>query len=51
MNEALKTAVLSLLRPLVRYLIGQGWTFGALADRGWNWVDGIFGGSGLHPHL
>ncbi|MHB1581806.1 MAG: DUF6502 family protein [Acidithiobacillus sp.] len=32
MNEALKTAVLSLLRPLVRYLIGQGWTFGALAD-------------------
>lgn len=32
MNEALKTAVLSLLRPLVRYLIGQGWTFGALTD-------------------
>ena len=32
MNEALKTAVLSLLQPLVRYLIGQGWTFGAFAD-------------------
>lgn len=32
MNEALKTALLSLLQPLVRYLIGQGWTFGALTD-------------------
>ncbi|MDD2748356.1 MAG: hypothetical protein PHG39_12510 [Acidithiobacillus ferrooxidans] len=29
MNEALKTAVLAILRPLVRYLIGQGWTYGA----------------------
>jgi len=32
MNEALKTAVLAILRPLVRYLIGQGWTYGALTD-------------------
>ncbi|MEB8536030.1 DUF6502 family protein, partial [Acidithiobacillus ferriphilus] len=32
MNEALKTAVLTILHPLVRYLIGQGWTYGALTD-------------------
>ncbi|HUX18312.1 MAG TPA: DUF6502 family protein, partial [Acidithiobacillus sp.] len=32
MNGVLKTAVLAILRPLVRYLIGQGWTYGALAD-------------------
>ena len=32
MNEALKTAVFAILHPLVRYLIGQGWTYGALAD-------------------
>ena len=32
MNGTLKTAVLAILRPLVRYLIGQGWTYGALAD-------------------
>jgi hypothetical protein len=32
MNEVLKTAVLTILRPLVRYLISQGWTYGALAD-------------------
>ncbi|MEY2336638.1 DUF6502 family protein, partial [Acidithiobacillus ferrianus] len=32
MNEVLKLAVLTILRPLVRYLIGQGWTYGALAE-------------------
>ena len=32
MNGTLKTAVLAILRPLVRYLIGQGWTYGALAE-------------------
>ena len=32
MNEALKSAALSILRPFVRYLIGQGWTYGALAE-------------------
>ncbi|AEM47163.1 conserved protein of unknown function [Acidithiobacillus ferrivorans] len=32
MNGVLKTAVLAILRPLIRYLIGQGWTYGALAD-------------------
>ena len=32
MNGVLKTAVLAILRPLVRYLIGQGWTYGALAE-------------------
>ena len=32
MNGVLKTAVLAILRPLVRYLIGEGWTYGALAD-------------------
>nr|MBU2716502.1 hypothetical protein [Acidithiobacillus ferridurans]MBU2717532.1 hypothetical protein [Acidithiobacillus ferridurans] len=32
MNGVLKTAVLAILRPLVRYLIGQGWTYGALTD-------------------
>ncbi|MBW9253861.1 MAG: hypothetical protein GJU75_01615, partial [Acidithiobacillus ferriphilus] len=32
MNGTLKTAVLAILRPLVRYLSGQGWTYGALAE-------------------
>ena len=32
MNGTLKTAVLAILRPLVRYLIGQGWNYGALAE-------------------
>jgi hypothetical protein len=30
--DALKSAALSILRPFVRYLITQGWTYGALAE-------------------
>ncbi len=32
MYDALKSAALSILRPFVRYLITQGWTYGALAE-------------------
>ena len=32
MSAALKSAALSILRPFVRYLITQGWTYGALAE-------------------
>ena len=32
MSDALKSAALSILRPFVRYLITQGWTYGALAE-------------------
>jgi len=32
MHDALKSAALSILRPFVRYLITQGWTYGALAE-------------------
>ncbi len=32
MNAALKSALLAVLRPLVRYLVGQGCTYGTLAD-------------------
>ena len=31
-DTALKNAVLSILRPLVRYLIGRGWTYPALGE-------------------
>ncbi|MGC8701920.1 MAG: DUF6502 family protein [Thiomonas sp.] len=32
MYDALKSAALSILRPFVRYLITQGWTYGGLAE-------------------
>ena len=32
MDTPLKTTLLALLRPLVRYLIGQGWTYPALCE-------------------
>lgn len=32
MHHALKSAALAVLRPFVRYLITQGWTYGALAE-------------------
>lgn len=32
MDTTLKTALLSLLRPLVRHLIGRGWTYPVLAE-------------------
>ena len=32
MDHALKTALLSILRPLVRYLIGRGWTYPVLGE-------------------
>ncbi len=32
MQDALKAALLALLRPLVRYLVGQGCTYGTLVD-------------------
>ena len=32
MDNALRTALLSILRPLVRYLIGRGWTYPVLTD-------------------
>ena len=32
MNGVLETAVFAILRPLVRNLIGQGWTYGVLTD-------------------
>lgn len=32
MENVLKNTVLALLRPLVRYLIGQGWTYPALCE-------------------
>ena len=32
MNTALKDALLALLRPLVRYLIGRGWTYPQLCE-------------------
>lgn len=32
MNTALKDAMLALLRPLVRYLIGRGWTYPQLCE-------------------
>ena len=32
MYDALKSAALAILRPFVRYLITQGWTYGALAE-------------------
>lgn len=32
MDKSLKSAVLNILRPLVRHLIGQGWTYPALCE-------------------
>lgn len=32
LDTALKNAVLNILRPLVRYLIGRGWTYPALSE-------------------
>ena len=32
MNTAIKNTALVILRPLVRFLIGHGWTFGAIAE-------------------
>lgn len=32
MNTAIKNTALTILRPLVRFLIGHGWTFGAIAE-------------------
>lgn len=32
MDKALKTALLTILRPLVRYLIGRGWTYPVLSE-------------------
>ena len=32
MDRTLHTALLKILRPLVRYLIGRGWTFPVLSD-------------------
>jgi hypothetical protein len=32
MDNAFKAALLSILRPLVRYLIGRGWTYPALSE-------------------
>lgn len=32
MNEAIKSAAVAILRPLVRFLIGHGWTYGAMAE-------------------
>ncbi|MBN2700700.1 MAG: hypothetical protein JXR29_04520 [Methylothermaceae bacterium] len=32
MNEAIQSAAAAILRPLVRFLIGHGWTYGAMAE-------------------
>jgi hypothetical protein len=32
MNNAIKSAALAISRPLVRFLIGHGWTYGAMAE-------------------
>ncbi|MHB9021635.1 MAG: DUF6502 family protein [Halothiobacillus sp.] len=32
MNTAIKNTALAILRPLVRFLIGHGWTFGAISE-------------------
>lgn len=32
MDTVLKTALLNILRPLVRYLVGRGWTYPALSE-------------------
>lgn len=32
MNSAVKSAAIAIFRPLVRFLIGHGWTYGAMAE-------------------